>query len=392
MDTPQQQWQIGEVQELGQSWGIPLPNDVEISDMSLLAEPTVYSSSSNGPRKAVLAIYSTDERAAEFDYTIFCLQVARNQTVQRIKVSDSVNRHPYFVMVQEVLHGKFRNGARSVGPVSSIFIAGASFRFDLQKFQKKTSKTLIGLDDFVVTLGVFRTPGGLEGVCLGMNGKAWSAPVAKCEVSKYWLSDLIHSNTLLGSHGPPSAQFAWIVKLTNGEIICWPVPSIMPHLKDQLDELQLVAEFPESLKGMPFPTPLGARTSLTLKKRWLLGTCSALGKASDWIQQASSDTQLVVSMGHVPESKFGCILQSGPSSLAFAASQPEQIGVSTGTIGKLTFFQASFLMTPPAFVTSLYVNLLECASLQVEFENMESSDVCIDDALLSKYKIRLKVS
>jgi hypothetical protein len=391
MDTPQQQWQIGEAQELGKSWGIPLPNDVEVSDMSLLVEPTAYSSGSNDPRKAVLAIYSTDERAAEFNYTVFCLQVTRNKTVNESIAVDGVDRHPFFVMVQEVLNGKFRNGARSVGPVSCIFIAGSSFRFDLRKYQKISLKAFVGLDDFAVTLGVVRTPGGLEGVCLGTNGQAWTASVAMSEVSNYWLSDMIHSNTLLGSDGPPTAHFEWIVKLLNGELICWSVPAIMPRLNDQIDDWLVVAEIPGRPKEMPFPSPVGSQSKLTLKKRWLLGTCSPLGKASDWFQQASSDTQTVVSMGHVPESKFGCILQSGPSSLVFPVSQPDEIGVSYGTSDKQIFCQAPFLMTPPAFATSLHVNLLECASLRVEIENIESSDVSLEETPLSKHKMRLQV-
>lgn len=224
-----------------------------------------------------------------------------------------------------------------------------------------------------------------------MNGKAWTTPVSKNEVSKYWLSDLIHANTLLGSDGPPIAQFVWIVKILNGELISWSVPSIMPPLNCQSNDWQIVANMPKKPEGMPVLTPVCTQTRLPLEKRWLLGTCNALGKASDWIQQASSDTQMVISMGHVPESKFGCILQSGPSSLVFALPLSKELDVSIGSSGKQIFCQAPFLMTPPAFVASLHVLLIECASMCSEIEHVGNSEDGLVDPSLCKYQKRIQV-
>ncbi|KAG7348576.1 hypothetical protein IV203_017281 [Nitzschia inconspicua] len=368
-DNPQQHWELGEGQCYGQSWGIPLPHDIQLSEMSLLAAP---SNDSDGPRKAVLAIYSTDCQAAEFEYRIFCLQVAKNRVHKKKteSFSEASESQMYFVMAHEMLKGRLRNGARSVGPVSSIFLVGSSFRFDLRKLKKKSAV----MDNFFVTIGVIRSPGGLEGVYIGNDGSVFVSSVTKTEVSKVWLSDLIHVSTLLGSNGPPVSEFYWIVKLMNGELACWSVPSIFPCQVDgQMDKWEgSSGDFVEYPKGLCPPVLVCTKGRIAVGKRWLLGKYCGLGKSSDWIQEASSDTQSTISMGHVPGSRFGCILQAGPDSLIFGATESSN-DFSAETDGRHVFCQGAFLMTPPAFVTSLYLLLLESASLQREIRTRASS-------------------
>ncbi|KAG7369291.1 hypothetical protein IV203_032034 [Nitzschia inconspicua] len=363
-DNPQQHWELGEGQCYGQSWGIPLPHDIQLSEMSILAAP---SNDSDGPRKAVLAIYSTDCQAAEFEYRIFCLQVAKNRVHKKKEASES---QMYFVMAHEMLKGRLRNGARSVGPVSSIFLAGSSFRFDLRKLKKKSAV----MDNFFVTIGVIRSPGGLEGVYIGNDGSVFVSSVTKTEISKVWLSDLIHASTSLGSDGPPVSEFYWIVKLMNGELACWSVPSIFPCQVDgQKDKWEgSLGDFVEYPKGLCPPVFVCTKGRMAVEKRWLMGKYCALGKSSDWIQEASSDTQSTISMGHVPGSRFGCILQAGPDSLVIDATESSN-DFSAESNGRHVFCQGAFLMTPPAFVTSLYLVLLESASLLRETRTRESS-------------------
>lgn len=329
--------------------------------MSLLSEPGFDEKHGrSSPRKAVLAIYSADSNTSEFEYKVFCLQVAK--AVSKKKTNDAAGRkkHPFFVMAHETLSGRFRNDTRSVGPVSTIFLAGSSFRFDFRNHRKKS----IDLDTFFVTLGVVRTPGGLEGIYIGADGSASVSSVEKTEISKFWLSDLVHSNTLLGSLGPPVSEFAWIVRLTNGELLCWCVPSLMPLSPEQSDKWEVkneeTTEFP---KGLRIASIVCKNGRLSKERRQLLGTYCALGKVSDWIQQASSDTQSMITMGHVPGSKFGCILQSGPDATLYRFNK-----LAHGEMlqEKRIFCPGSFVMTPPAFVTSLYILALESAWLKIK--------------------------
>jgi hypothetical protein len=375
IDTPKREWQTGESQEIGQSWGIPLPHDVQVSELSLLVEPSSSSADDKtSPRKAVLALYSTDAQAAEFDYWIVCLQLSRQRAKKKNSTNDSGEKQPYFVMAHQALNGRLRNGARSVGPVSSVFLAGSTFRFDLRKLQKK-SKPMV---DFYVTLGVIRSPGGLEGVGIGRDGNTRITSVTEKELSKFWLSDVIHSNSLLGTAGPPIAEFSWILKLLNGDLACWVVPSLMPKLDGQLDERKgFIWKESEQPKGLRPLNLVCTHDKTPEEKRWLLGTSSFLGKASDWIQQASSDTQSMVTMLHVPGSKFGCILQAGSDSLVFGGSKRDCLDSNfTEKERKPTFLQSSFLMTPPTFVMSLYLLLLEVAYLQMEIRDIK----CLSNA------------
>jgi hypothetical protein len=390
MDTPREEWNVGEPQEDGQSWGIPLQNDIMATNLSLLVEPANQLKGECGPRKAVLIVYSPNQQTSEFDYSVFRLQTARRKA-SKGNEQRSAKNPPHFVMTHKVLQGRLKNGARSVGPVSSVFIAGAWFCFDLRKMRQLTSKKSTDAEDYVVTLGVFRTPGGMESLCLGSDGAAWIHSVVKSEVSKCWLSDLVHSNTLLGTEGPPTATFSWVLELSNGELLCWSVPSAMACLNGQLDEWQISAAFKETSidrpKGLRQPFPVCKRGNRNERKRFLLGALCDLGKVSDWIQQPSSGSQTAISLGQVPESKFGCILRSGQSVRSYSRNSTEFFELEDIK----AYHQLPFLMTPPAFVTSISMLLLEVAFLRQELSSMESPNLDYLNTHFETHTIKLKV-
>jgi hypothetical protein len=130
------------------SWGIPLPKDVEATSISLLAEPTAARSNYvQKPRRAVVFVSSTNMDTSEMDYATFQLQVAANtkKIDNNSTFSESyLERKPYVVRVKASVHGTLKNGARSGGPISSVLLAGASFRFDLDPSDGKKTKSLQG--------------------------------------------------------------------------------------------------------------------------------------------------------------------------------------------------------------------------------------------------------
>ena len=121
----------GEPQE--PSWGIPLTKSVRATNVSLLAEPVEDQNEfgRNTKRRAVVFVSSSDVEACTVDYAIFQLQLTRNDQQVDIRVESYVEQKPYTVVVNPSSQGTIKKPSQSVGPVSSIFLAGASFKFDL---------------------------------------------------------------------------------------------------------------------------------------------------------------------------------------------------------------------------------------------------------------------
>lgn len=110
-------------------WGIPLMKDVKASSLALLAEPASKSKGKQCLRKAVAFVTSTDAEASELQYASFQLQLST-------RVYDSEKKN-ISILSRKIISGIVKDGTRSVGPISSILLAGASFRFDLQDRRKK---------------------------------------------------------------------------------------------------------------------------------------------------------------------------------------------------------------------------------------------------------------
>lgn len=85
----------------------------------------------------------------------------------------------------------------------------------------------------IATLGVIRTPGGLEALSLASGEGVTFAPVVDmADTSKYWLSDVLCQSRLGAKDGVSSCEtdaFVWAIELVNGELFCWSVPFICEH-------------------------------------------------------------------------------------------------------------------------------------------------------------------
>lgn len=131
-------WESNEETNLNSPWGIPLAKGIKATDLSLLAEPKTYTTSTDKPRRAVAIVSSPNMETGEMEYATFQLQMSKRCNSGDAKTYEE--QKPYNVLVKPSVHGTLKNGARSIGPISSSFVAGASFRFDLEKFGKNGHK------------------------------------------------------------------------------------------------------------------------------------------------------------------------------------------------------------------------------------------------------------
>jgi hypothetical protein len=380
-----------------------LPKDIRATNISLLAEPTSQSLGDKNPRRAVVLVYVLDSTTCQFHYVVFRLQVFRSKIVRTQSSNRLPQQRPFYVMAQDCLRGTFTNGTRSASPVSGIFLAGACFRYDLRKERKKKSSTINMTvndhdDEFVVTLGVIRTPGLIEGLCLGRNSKIWGTPILKSDVSRYWLSDIIRTNDMWSEDGPPIITFVWAIELLSGGLYSWSVPSVVSCTEGQRGDWHMETYFRKTKttrpRGLRLPSLVCQKEAREQKSRWLLGSLSDLGSASDWVQQATQGSQSDIALGCVPDSLFGCILRSGQDMTRFRRTHIDGMDVEGFTCSIYqtdVYNQGSYLMTPPAFVASLYILLLEAASLRTEIPVLEASNATSSSSMLESHKNRLKV-
>lgn len=109
------------------AWGIPLPKDFNATSVSLLAEPSRFTSK----RRAVVFVSSTNDETNDIEYVTLQLEVTPNETTPQHPVESYAERKPYRLLAHIISKGTIKNGPRVVGPVTGIFLASASFRFDL---------------------------------------------------------------------------------------------------------------------------------------------------------------------------------------------------------------------------------------------------------------------
>ena len=393
MDTPDLEWKLGESQDPEPSWGIPLPKNVRVTGISLLPEPEPeqdLSGDDSTPRRAIALVYSTDLATAEYNFLVFRLQVFRNKVVSSHSSEASyIARRPFYIMAREALRGRMNCNDNS-GPVTSVFIASACFQFDLRQLKKKKAVE-VDEGDFIATLGVVRTPGGIQALSVFKNGETCSAFLTNCEVSKYQLSDRILSGVHSSSRRTPIIRFMWTIELLNGNVVCWSTPSIIGCYSDGLESLiadysvmeETHGNFPGSKlsKGFDRPSLVCKENNLGKNEHLFLGTLCKVGSVSEWAIQSIFGCQFDISLGQVPHMMFGCVLRCGQNSQKFTRDQVGGIDNKTFSSNFLesnSYSQSPFTITPPAFVISLYTLLLQAALIQMGINAAESSSR-IDD-------------
>lgn len=386
LDTPDLEWKPGESQDPEPSWGIPLPNDIRVSNVSLLAEPK-QDDTRDSPRRALVFVYSPDTGSSECGYLVFRLQVFRNRVSTLNSTPDPyVARRPFYVMAHTILRASLKQD-RSIGPVTSIFIAGANFKFDLIRTKRKRSESVNDNDEFLITLGVNHTPGGIYGLSVFKSGKTIIAPLSKFQVSKYQTSDLLLSGCVTTTQQIQVVSIVWNIELLNGEILSWSVPSFIAPPTDPLNtcKMDISNMYNTCLKPADTKQPKGLRHPFNVCKDdgcrnqmeyLVLGRLCEVGSISDWAFQSTSGSQFDISLGLVPESSFGSVLRCGQNSQKFRRSQiggVESKLFSSNILDMNTYSQSVFMITPPAFVISLYALFLEEASIRMDNVSNTSS-------------------
>lgn len=124
--------------------GVPLMKNIKATSLSILAEPYSKNKAAKQARRAVIFVSSTDTNASEMQYAAFQLQLNKKENTEKKSFS---------ILTKTVISGMLKDGTRSVGPISSIFLTGASFRFDLKNPGRQAAFTL-EIDTFVWLVNV----------------------------------------------------------------------------------------------------------------------------------------------------------------------------------------------------------------------------------------------
>jgi hypothetical protein len=185
-------------------------------------------------RKALILLSSCPDETGVVGYVIYQCQAVKS--LGRNQSSGSYVEHsPFSVLSHQCASGEIKtwNGSS----IASVFLASASFQFDLrQRHSRVSSHTRaqdIQLEKAICTLGVIRTPGcGLEALVISSMG-VYSGVVLQAgekgnlmsfEIASYYLSDIIS-----GGDAALMGFYTWTLLLASGRMICWIVPSMSHH-------------------------------------------------------------------------------------------------------------------------------------------------------------------
>lgn len=366
-----------------------LRKDIKATSLSLLSETT----NSHGSRRAVALVSSSNTNTCDLSYQIFQIEVLSRSRDDSSGADTYRDLQPFSIVAKKRLEGTLKNGARSIGPVSSSFLAAASFDFD----DSATAEGDSTEDDLVATIGVVRTPGGLESVSLYTNNSSYVTDVIKeGEIAKLSLADTICDSQLNSppDDASPVDAFVWTLETIDGKIYCWTVPY---RIKRDGEELQMTVFLKETTlshpKGLNPPTLACRKETRNPRRRLQSGVICHVGNSTDWMQQSSSGTQTDVSLGQIPESAFGCVLRAGQHARKLHRSGVGDFDTelfANDFLATDVFGPSNFLMMPPAFVPSIYTLLLEAAYLRTEIPILEDLDSTSVE--MKGEKNRLKVS
>lgn len=217
-------------------------------------------------------------------------------------------------------------------------------------------------NSLVATLGIARSPGGFEVMSFDARNKAYTSTVTKSdEVSKISLVDIVHGGDRRVD------TFVWAIELLNGELYCWFVPSLLGSAVEDADNFRDMV--PMGQDGISKPTVLSAPIPICTRERrsklmrYAMGILSHVGPSSDWMQQSASGCQSDIFLGPTPRSSYGCGLRAGQicrkSRRAILNGTPDNFAVNISV--SESYGPSNFMITPPAFVPSLYSMLVEAA-------------------------------
>lgn len=335
------------------SWGVPLPKDREVAFLSFLSEP--FSSK----RRGVLLLSSKMLDGSGLDFSIYGLQVSEANTIKTTFGNDS--------QIPTVLAEEFAKGLvdRSdvYQPVASMFLASASFDFNLDKYCKQR----VPPTGMTAVFGVVRScPGSLDAVAL-IDGDKYGARVLNGEIRDILLSDRTFrkgSESGSAQHSSLSCSF-WKIGVCSGEVYCWKVPQ---------GDADLLLDFSLDVEG----PKIRSQSELMLVGRGrepfgALGSLCTLGDGTNFMYQSDSGTQDNMMLGQAPDSGLGCSLRSGQSSQLIKRVRPLKEG-KQGSGGIEIHAPSPFQIVAPVFIPTFYMSLLETSLALIKLQSLQEHE------------------
>jgi len=336
-------------------WGARLPHSFYPTSLDLFGNPRTVTSISD--RKAVVML---SDRSPSTSFQVIQLSLES----AKINASESYRESlPFFVRAH-------RCSSSAIGSPADLFIAGASFAFDLASDDIQSGTEA----NYVATLGVIRAAGGgvdalaVSGSSISAVGQVVAVDVdrRRSELSRYWYADFIESRQL-NNAAEPLDFCVWSLQLASGKLVCWSVP-IVRCLRD----IDFLLEQPAGDSHLSVVHPMCM----------ILGYTSSAGNSSTWMQQPSMGPRRVFSLGHVPRSLFGCILGSGQGCRKLHRSLCEDFEhqmFRPDFLDHEMFFPSDYVLSLPSSIPSLFCFLSDTVK---EHENPEKD---IDGAFRHLY-------
>jgi len=337
-------------------YGLALPSGFRIQSMSIMKDPSV-DATSNSPHRALLLLsyVSSHEGAcgSSIKYTMYQLQTKQ-----------SSNGKIELVLARDTAYGRIPLQLDSspdlfaVETVTSIFLAGGSFVFDLD--DTGDNKGEEASHETIAMVGVTTLFQDLVAVCISPSGPTLYRPSLleksildesscmghrKSLIVSYWVSGTISSEK--------GCRIAWNIAKNDGKVYCWSVPctTMKCTLLGQNQSLQ-------------FHSP-------GLEKHSVMGEICHLGQSSLWMNGATN-SEREVSLGPYRPLDIGCVLYAGQRSRK--SPSPE---------GPASFHVTSCSIGPPQFTPFLYVSFLEVSSSSADSGGNETNAILSRDHIKS---------
>ena len=229
-------------------WGVRLPNDFKAHSLKLLQQPDAKSKAGKQhERKALVLLSSLPRFMGSVDFLAFQLQAVHS--VARTQSSESYQEHHPFSVLSRQCSGGQVQCPLDGSSIASVFLASASFQFDLRLRTNRSSNGAQQESNQIVgALGVIRTPGcGVEAITLTSSGPSRSTTILgksegnvslldsndemkSNEISSYWLSDImLAQHSISPNFGGQAVMdfFVWTFQIGNGKVFCWFVPCLV---------------------------------------------------------------------------------------------------------------------------------------------------------------------
>jgi len=338
-------------------YGLALPSGFRIQSMSIMKDPSVDATSNMSHRALLLLSYVSsheDACGSSIKYAVYQLQTKQSSNG---KIELVLARNTAFGRIPLQLGSSpdlFR-----VETVTSIFLAGGSFAFDLDDTEVEEEEES-SHEMMIAVVGVTTLFQGLVAVCISPSGPTLYRPslleksmidkfpsmgCRKSLIVSYWVSGTITNEK--------SCRIAWNIAKNDGKVYCWSVPC--RTMKCTLSGQNQSSQY----------------HSPGLEKHSVIGEICHLGQSSLWMNGATN-SEREISLGPYRPLDFGCVLYAGQRSRK--SPSPE---------GPASFHVTSCTIGPPQFTPFLYVSFLEVSSSSDDSGGNETNAILLRDHIKS---------